>query len=472
MDNHLKYSRKWKNSLTAGVLLALALGGTGYAMPAGGQIQSGQGAIAQNGKTMTVTQQSRKMAVDWTQFNIARDEAVKFAQPGRDAVALNRITGGQKSVIDGALSANGNLLLVNPNGVVFSKTATVDVGSLVASTAQLNDPFMKSFAGSTANLNLTIGEGNTSTILNEGTIAAQGGLVALHAAQVENTGTISNPGGTVALAAAKQLTLSPDSDGKLNYAVDGELAQAKALNSGRIQADGGYVVMTAKSAQDLLGTVVNNTGTLEARTLRKDEKGQILLDGGKSGQVEVSGTLDASGMEDGQSAGSIKVIGQKTIVHDNTNLIAQGNVDGGKIETSGDVLTLGDNLNIDASGNRGSHGTWLLDPLEVVISASKPSNADHDYGTIVGNTTGTTKNNAIFNDPPSGQNATNAYNSRTWIDSNQVGTILSKGTDVIIQAISTSGAASITLSSPIDITVDSSASKNPTFTLEAVKAGL
>lgn len=467
MDNHSRYSRKWKNSLTAGVLLALALGGTGYAMPTGGQIQSGQGAIAQNGKTMTVTQQSGKMAVDWTQFNIAKDEAVKFAQPGRDAVALNRITGGQKSVIDGALSANGNLLLVNPNGVVFSKTATVDVGSLVASTAQLNDPFMKSFAGSTANLNLTIGERNTSAILNEGTITAQGGLVALHAAQVENTGTISNPGGTVALAAAKQLTLSPDSDGKLNYAVDGELAQAKALNSGRIQADGGYVVMTAKSAQDLLGTVVNNTGTIEAKTLRKDEKGQILLDGGKSGQVEVNGTLDASGMEDGQSAGSIKVIGQKTIVHDDTNLIAKGDVDGGKIETSGDVLNLGDGLTIDASGVKGKHGEWLLDPLEVVISASKPSSADHKYDNVAGDTNGKTKNNVIYNDPPSKQNANNAYNSTTWIDSNQVGTILAGGTDVIIQAISTSGAASITLESPIDITVSNSAKKNPTFTLEA-----
>lgn len=467
MDNHSRYSRKWKNSLTAGVLLALALGGTGYAMPTGGQIQSGQGAIAQNGKTMTVTQQSGKMAVDWTQFNIAKDEAVKFAQPGRDAVALNRITGGQKSVIDGALSANGNVLLVNPNGVVFSKTATVDVGSLVASTAQLNDPFMKSFAGSTANLNLTIGERNTSAILNEGTITAQGGLVALHAAQVENTGTISNPGGTVALAAAKQLTLSPDSDGKLNYAVDGELAQAKALNSGRIQADGGYVVMTAKSAQDLLGTVVNNTGTIEAKTLRKDEKGQILLDGGKSGQVEVNGTLDASGMEDGQSAGSIKVIGQKTIVHDDTNLIAKGDVDGGKIETSGDVLNLGDGLTIDASGVKGKHGEWLLDPLEVVISASKPSSADHKYDNVAGDTNGKTKNNVIYNDPPSKQNANNAYNSTTWIDSNQVGTILAGGTDVIIQAISTSGAASITLESPIDITVSNSAKKNPTFTLEA-----
>ncbi|MDY4147483.1 MAG: filamentous hemagglutinin N-terminal domain-containing protein, partial [Acidaminococcus fermentans] len=464
MDNHLKYSRKWKNSLTAGVLLALALGGTGYAMPAGGQIQSGQGAIAQNGKNMTVTQQSGKMAVDWTQFNIAKDEAVKFAQPGRDAVALNRITGGQKSVIDGALSANGNVLLVNPNGVVFSKTATVDVGSLVASTAQLNDPFMKSFAGSTANLNLTIGERNTSAILNEGTITAQGGLVALHAAQVENTGTISNPGGTVALAAAKQLTLSPDSDGKLNYAVDGELAQAKALNSGRIQADGGYVVMTAKSAQDVLGTVVNNTGTLEAKTLRKDEKGQILLDGGNHGQVEVSGTLDASGMEDGQSAGSIKVIGQKTIVHDDTNLIAQGNVDGGKIETSGDVLNLGDGLTIDASGVKGKHGEWLLDPLEILIQDEQPLQAAGDQSLPTVN--GGKETQITYNDPPSAtQNADATYSSTTWIKTSKITDILNAGTDVTIQAASTSQAASITVNSAIKPKVKED--REATLTLEA-----
>lgn len=464
MDNHSRYSRKWKNSLTAGILLALSLGGTACAMPTGGQIQSGQGAIAQNGKTMTVTQQSGKMAVDWTQFNIARDEAVKFAQPGRDAVALNRITGGQKSVIDGALSANGNLLLVNPNGVVFSKTATVDVGSLVASTAQLNDPFMKSFAGSTANLNLTIGEGNTSAILNEGTITAQGGLVALHAAQVENTGTISNPGGTVALAAAKQLTLSPDSDGKLNYAVDGELAQAKALNSGRIQADGGYVVMTAKSAQDLLGTVVNNTGTIEAKTLRKDEKGQILLDGGKSGQVEVNGTLDASGMEDGQSAGSIKVIGQKTIVHDDTNLIAQGNVDGGKIETSGDVLNLGDGLTIDASGVKGKHGEWLLDPLEILIQDEQPLQAAGDQSLPTVN--GGKETQITYNDPPSAtQNADATYSSTTWIKTSKITDILNAGTDVTIQAASTSQAASITVNSAIKPKVKED--REATLTLEA-----
>ena len=456
----------WKKTLALLVMSALSLGASSVdAMPEGGVIRSGEGAVSQNGREMTIRQDSGRLAMDWTNFNVGKDETVRFQQPGKDALALNRVTGNQQSLIDGSLLSNGHVLLVNPNGVVIGKNASIDVGGLVASTAHVKDNFMKEFGNSTGSFNL--GGVSDGKIINEGTINAEGGLVALHAAKVENSGTITSNGGSVLMAAADTLTLTPDTDGKLNFTVDGKVAEASALNKGAITADGGTIVMTADSASDVMSTVVNNEGTLQARTLRKNEKGQILLEGNDKGQVEVSGTLDASGEGVGQDAGNIKVIGQKTIVHDGTNLLAKGDVNGGKIETSGDVLDLGDNLNIDASGNKGSHGTWLLDPLEVLISSTKPTSADHEYGTIAGDTTGTTKNNVIFNDPPSKQNAVNAYNSTTWIDSNQVGTILSKGTDVIIQAISASGAASITLSSPIDITVNSSASKNPTFTLEA-----
>lgn len=456
----------WKKTLALLVMSALSLGASSVdAMPEGGVVRSGSGSVTQNGKEMTIRQDSGRLAMDWTGFSVGKDETVRFQQPGKDALALNRVTGNQQSVIDGSLLSNGHVLLVNPNGVVIGKNASIDVGGLVASTAQVKDNFMKEFGNSTGAFSL--GGVSDGKIINEGTIKAEGGLVALHAAKVENSGTISNTGGSAVLAAADTLTLTPDADGKLNFTVDGKAAEASALNKGAITADGGTIVMTADSASDVMSTVVNNSGTLQARTLRKNEKGQILLEGGDKGQVEVSGTLDASGTEEGQSAGNIKVIGEKTIVHDGTNLLARGNVDGGKIETSGDVLNLGDNLNIDASGNRGSHGTWLLDPLEVVISETKPSGADHDYGTIVGDTNGKTKNNVVYNDPPSGQNANNSYNSTTWIDSNRVGNILSNGTDVMIQAISSSGAASITLESPIDITISKSASKNPTFTLEA-----
>ena len=458
-----------KSAAVAIAIMAMSLHSSSVqAMPEQGKVVAGQGEIVRpDDKTMVINQKTDRLALDWQKFNIAKDEKVHFDQNSKSAIAINRVVGDGRSIIDGSLSATGNVFVINPNGVLFGKNSSVDVGGLVASTANVTDEDMRNFTQGKGDLGLQIAAGREASVINAGTIKAEGGLVALHATTVENTGTIANEGGTTALAAAKNLNIAADTAGKLNFTVNGSLANAKALNSGTLQSDGGYIVMTAKSAGDVMSTVVNNTGVIEAKTLHTNDKGEILLDGGASGQVEVSGTLNASGTEAGQSAGSIKVIGQKTVVNDGTNLLARGAIDGGKIETSGDVLNLGDNLNIDASGDKGSHGTWLLDPLEVVISASKPSSADHEYGTIVGDTNGKTKNNVIYNDPPAKQNADNAYNSTTWIDSNQVGTILSKGTDVMIQAISSSGAASITLEDPIDITISKSASKNPTFTLEA-----
>ncbi|WP_273187313.1 filamentous hemagglutinin N-terminal domain-containing protein [Dialister succinatiphilus] len=441
----------WKKTLALLVMSALSLGASSVdAMPEGGVVRSGSGSVTQNGKEMTIRQDSGRLAMDWTGFSVGKDETVRFQQPGKDALALNRVTGNQQSVIDGSLLSNGHVLLVNPNGVVIGKNASIDVGGLVASTAQMKDNFMKEFGNSTGSFSL--GGVSDGKIINEGTIKAEGGLVALHAAKVENSGTISNIGGSAVLAAADTLTLTPDADGKLNFTVDGKTAEASALNKGAITADGGTIVMTADSASDVMSTVVNNSGTLQARTLRKNEKGQILLEGGDKGQVEVSGTLDASGTEDGQSAGNIKVIGEKTIVHDGTNLLAKGNVDGGKIETSGDVLNLGDNLNIDAKGINGKAGEWLLDPLEILIQDDKPTQRSMDQ--TVGTVNEGSGTQITYNDPPSAtQNADSTYDSTSWIKTNLITDILNKGTDVTIQAASTSQAASITVNSAINPTV-------------------
>ena len=466
------YSKKqWTQKLTVMVFLAMALGGTAVqAMPSVADIRSGQGAISQDGKNMTVQQNSQRMAIDWTKFDIAKDETVRYAQPDRNAISLNRVTGGQQSVIAGNLNANGNVVLVNPNGVVFTKNSSVDVGGLVASTARLNDETMKNFGNGKDSLGLSLDKDSTASVINEGQIKAQGGLVALHAANVENKGTITNEGGTIALAAAKNLTLSAADDDKLNFTVDGELAKSQALNSGSLKADGGYVVMTAKSAGDVLSTVVNNTGTIEAKTLRKNEKGQILLDGGDNGQVEVSGTLDASGTEEGQSAGNIKVIGEKTIVHDGTNLLARGDVDGGKIETSGDVLNLGDNLNIDAKGVNGKAGEWLLDPLDVIIADNDPtttSNYDKADKKTAADSDFTYGSASIgYNDPAATDANVSSVNSAvTWISTDMVEKMLNENTNVTIQAAATNGNANIIVSSNIDKTLGNDA----TLTLDAMR---
>lgn len=459
----------WKKTLALLVMSALSLGASSVdAMPEGGVIRSSEGAVSQNGREMTIRQDSGRLAMDWTNFNVGKDETVRFQQPGKDALALNRVTGNQQSVIDGSLLSNGHVLLVNPNGVVIGKNASIDVGGLVASTAHVKDNFMKEFGNSTGSF--TLGGVSDGKIINEGTINAEGGLVALHAAKVENSGTIKSNGGSVLMAAADTLTLTPDTDGKLNFTVDGKVAEASALNKGAITADGGTIVMTADSASDVMSTVVNNEGTLQARTLRKNEKGQILLEGNDKGQVEVSGTLDASGEGVGQDAGNIKVIGQKTIVHDGTNLLAKGDVNGGKIETSGDVLDLGDNLNIDAKGVNGKAGEWLLDPLDVIISKDNPMNTESYSGADKKNADSSdfTNGNAsiAYNDPDATSANASAVNSGvTWIDRELVQNMLNAGTKVTIQAAATNGSANILVKDDITKTKGTEA----TLTLDAMR---
>lgn len=469
---YMRYRNRnqWKHRLTGMVLLAMALGGSVQAMPSSGTIRSGNGSIVEQGQTMTVQQNSNRMAIDWTQFNIAKNETIRYAQPDKNAVALNRVTGGQQSLIEGNLNANGHVFLVNPNGVVFGKNASVDVGGLVASTARLADDTMNHFGSSQDSLNLAVDNENNAAVINEGIIRAQGGLVALHASNVENSGTITDDGGTVALTAAKNLNLSSDADGKLNFTVDGTMARAQSLNSGTLKADGGYVVMTAKSAGDVLSTVVNNSGTIEAKTLRKNEKGQVLLDGGDNGQVEVSGTLDASGTEEGQDAGSIKAIGQKTIVHDGTQLLARGNVNGGTIETSGDVLNLGNSLNIDAKGITGKAGEWLLDPLDVIIADNDPtttSNYENSEKKTAADSDFTNGSASIgYNDPDATTaNASSVNSAVTWISTDMVEKMLNAGTNVTIQAAATNGSANIIVKNDIDKT----AGDDATFTLDAMR---
>ena len=452
MKRAMRRRKTWQRQAAAitAAMMAMSVGGIAYAMPQGEVIRSGKGEIMRQDKDMTVNQDSKRLAIDWSGFDIANDERVTFRQPDKDSVALNRVVGDAASVIDGTLSGNGHVYVINPNGVLFGKNASVDVGSLVASTARISDSDMTNFANADG-ITMAIPEDSSAKVINAGTIRAEGGLVVLHAAEVENSGTITNPEGTTALAAARNLSLSADTAGKINFTVDGALAKAKALNSGMLKADGGYLVMTARSAGDVMSTVVNNTGTMEAKTLRQNEKGEILLDGGDNGIVELNGTLDASGMEAGQSAGSIKAIGAETHVEDGATLHAIGAVDGGLIETSGDYLEIGDNVDIDAAGKTGKAGEWLLDPLDVVISASRPDNA------TAGNATDNTDGRSY-----SLGNVTNE--SRTsWVNSKTVSQLLSKGTNVRVESADINKAASISVNS----TIEKTGTKEASFTLEA-----
>ena len=245
---------------SAASALALLLASNSHAAPAGGTVVAGNASITSTPGNTTINQTSQNAALNWQSFDIALGESVRFVQPDSSSVALNRVVGADPSRILGNLSANGKVFLVNPNGILFGSGARVSVGGLVASTRNIDDgDFLAGryeFSGT-----------SDGAVLNQGSINADGGYVALLGATVSNQGVIAARLGTVALAAGNALTIDVAGDGLLNVSVDTGAVDALARNGGLIQADGGQVLLTAKSASNLLQSAVNNTGVIQAQTI-------------------------------------------------------------------------------------------------------------------------------------------------------------------------------------------------------------
>ena len=288
--NNKTISRQLKSAFAAWAagLYIIGTGATAYALPEGGQVAAGQAAITTAGSTMTIAQQTAQAIINWQNFGIGRGEAVHINQPNSQAMLLNRVIGSNPSEIFGQLTANGQVILVNPNGVFFRPGSSVDVGGLTASTLNIaNEDFLKGqlrFAGDSQN-----------PVINAGSITAHNGYVNLLAKEVVNEGIIAAQTGSVNLAAGSGMSLDYNGDGKMTVAVTDGAYQSAVTNKKLIQADGGLVVMTASGKDALMDSAVNNSGMIQANTLG-EAKGQISLTGDN---IATTGTISADGGSNG-----------------------------------------------------------------------------------------------------------------------------------------------------------------------------
>lgn len=358
--NNKTISRQLKSAFAAWAagLYIIGTGATAYALPEGGQVAAGQAAITTAGSTMTIAQQTAQAIINWQNFGIGSGEAVHINQPNSQAMLLNRVVGSNPSEIFGQLTANGQVILVNPNGVFFRPGSSVDVGGLTASTLNIaNEDFLKGqlrFAGDSQN-----------PVINAGSLTAQNGYVNLLAKEVVNEGIIAAQTGSVNLAAGSGMSLDYNGDGKMTVAVTDGAYQSAVANKKLIQADGGLVVMTASGKDALMDSAVNNSGMIQANTLG-EAAGQINLTGDN---IATTGTISANGGSNGQG-GTIKIIANHKTAVDG-QLSAQGGQlsgDGGFIETSGDIVSIGEHSSIQANAPQGKAGQWLLDPVDITIS--------------------------------------------------------------------------------------------------------
>jgi filamentous hemagglutinin family protein len=328
---------KGSNRSKLAVAFLLLSAAAAQAAPRGGQVVSGAGSISQSGSTTTISQSTQNLSLNWKSFNVGSQETVNFQQPSATAIAVNRIFDTNGSQILGHVNANGQVWLINPNGVLFGQGAQVNVGGLVASTLDVND---SSLNGNTKSFS---GNGGGS-VVNRGTInAAEGGYVALLGNKVSNKGVITAQLGTVALGAGNAATLTFSGNSLVHMQVDQSTLNNLAENGGLIRADGGQVVMTAGAKDALLASVVNNTGVIEARTVENHNGTIILLGGMQAGTANVGGTLDASAPNGGN---------------------------GGFIETSAAHVKIADNAKVTTASAMGLAGTWLIDPVDFTIAAT------------------------------------------------------------------------------------------------------
>lgn len=293
-----------------------------HAAPSGGVVTSGSANIAQNGSVTTITQSTNKAAINWQNFSIGTSETVNFNQPTVNAVTLNRVVGNEKSIIDGALNANGQVFILNSNGVLFSKNASINTAGLVATAMNLSDAdFM--------NGNYAFRGESTASVINQGTInISDKGYATLFGKEVKNEGIIKATLGKVELAGAKEVTLNLNGNSLVNLKVDKGVLDALVENKGAIYADGGEVYLTTNAVNELLKGVVNNTGIIEANSL-EDITGEVILFA-HGGALHVNGTIEA---------------------------------EGGFVETSGKTLHVEDSTIIKTK-------KWLIDPDNITIESS------------------------------------------------------------------------------------------------------
>ena len=315
----------------------------------------GQASFSRQGNNLIITQGSERMIVNWQTFSVGKGELTRFIQPGKNSSALNRVLGGTRSLIDGRLEANGQLILVNPAGITVGKGGVVNVNSFIGSTQDITDENF--IAGGKLKFS---GESH-SDITNLGTIKAETGDVILVARKIVNEGTIEAPEGTVGLAAANDVLVQPDAEEKL-YIQTGGSAGGTITNKGAIKA----ISAEIKAAGNPYALAINLEGVVEVKGKAGKAQGVIRVDAGEGnvkvaqgarlkarnadgsggaveiqkgapdhtkGDVEIAGEIDANG--GAGRGGRIEVYGRRVTLEGTAQLGASGPDEGGNIRVGG-----------------------------------------------------------------------------------------------------------------------------------------
>ncbi|MEH6450889.1 MAG: filamentous hemagglutinin N-terminal domain-containing protein [Oleispira sp.] len=343
---------------------------TSMAAPVGGQVDSGNASINQSGLITTINQTSQHANINWNSFNVGENETVNFVQPNSNSSTLNQIHDANPSNILGSINANGRVFLSNSNGFIFGANSAVNVGSLFATTSQIDN---------LSDANLQLSSGGQGSIINQGNINTEsGGYIAFFAPSIENTGTLNSPEGNVTLSNANSgLLYLPNSAG-IGFTIDSldSLNPIGIENTGTIKASGGQVLLSSAAIDTALRSAINNQGIIDVSAIHQDGGDIRILATG--GSIDQAGILNANSVLNGDG-GNIIMIAEKDMIHSGSSSARGGDEsgDGGFVETSG-FRDLNLNSLVDTRALNGDWGTWLIDPTTLNIGDGNASYESSD----------------------------------------------------------------------------------------------
>jgi filamentous hemagglutinin family protein len=322
------------------VLLLLVLPVSGFALPQNGTIAGGHATITTQQARVDIRQHSNRAVIDWRGFDVSAHEVVQFHQPDSSSLVVNRVNSSSGSYIDGQVSANGRLVILNQNGVMFGPNARVDASAVVASTARI------STHDAMHSGRYMPGSNPNAKVVNQGRITARdAGLVGLVAPQVENHGVIEARLGKVQLISGDRFTLDMAGDGLLNVSLESNAASQLVKNQGAIMADGGRIQLSAAQARHQVDQLILNQGVVQAN--RVSMKGGVIVLSATSdqGRVVQAGHLKAQGGMAEDTGGTIRLLARDIELASTSMIVADGPRGGGVVHVGGGKAGKGEPIN-------------------------------------------------------------------------------------------------------------------------------
>lgn len=420
---------------TACIVAVTAFSQDGFAAPDGALIVGGTALVNQSGNETHITQSTDRAIIRWNSFDVGQNEKVRFQQPSSQSITVNRIADTKISRIDGEITANGKVVMINPNGIAFGATSKVDVNSLVATSTDLEND-VAFLDGSPAKFTRS---GNADAkITNAGTITARdAGLVGLVAPHVENSGTIDAKLGRVQLVSGDIHTLDFAGDGLIQLEVSDKILSQTIKNTGTLRADGGDVVLTAAQGRAALDAIISNHGRIQTGTVyagggQATKKGSVTISAptmtATKSKIIEGGTIVAEG-------GKVQIIANHVSIEITANISVASDTGGGEILIGGakqgqnshptaNMLDVASGSILDASALKEGNGG------DIILWSNELTNFN---GTILSKG-GETSGNGGFVEV-SGKNR---LNYKGFVDltaqHGKTGTLLLDPTDIVISA--------------------------------------